>query len=78
MFSELKNMRRDADQVVDLRNRRASTFLPINPLKDGEDQEYPVRSYRKRLDRFNLVQFFCNTLFPRSYFMLKSRPGTLT
>ena len=26
-------MRRDADQVADVRNRRASIFLPINPLK---------------------------------------------
>ena len=26
-------MRGDADQVADARNRRASTFLPINPLK---------------------------------------------
>ena len=33
MFSELKNMRGDADQVTDVRNRKASTFLPINPLK---------------------------------------------
>ena len=33
MFSELKNMRGDADQVADVRNRRAGTFLPINPLK---------------------------------------------
>ena len=33
MFSELKNMRGDADQVADVRNRRASTFLFINPLK---------------------------------------------
>ena len=33
MFSKLKNMRGDADQVADVRNRRASTFLPINSLK---------------------------------------------
>ena len=33
MFSEPKNMRGDADQVADVRNRRASIFLPINPLK---------------------------------------------
>ena len=26
-------MREDADQVADVRNRMASTFLPINPLK---------------------------------------------
>ena len=26
-------MRGDADQVADVRNRRASIFLPINPLK---------------------------------------------
>ena len=26
-------MRGDADQVADVRNRRASTFPPINPLK---------------------------------------------
>ena len=33
MFSEPKNRRGDADQVADVRNRRASIFLPINPLK---------------------------------------------
>ena len=32
MFSELKNMRGDADQVADVRNRRVNIFLPINPL----------------------------------------------
>ena len=32
-FSELRNMRGDADQVADVRNRRASIFLPINPSK---------------------------------------------
>ena len=32
-FSEPKNTRGDADQVADIRKRRASTFLPINPLK---------------------------------------------
>ena len=26
-------MRGDADQVADVRNRKTSTFLPINPLK---------------------------------------------
>ena len=26
-------MRGDVDQVADVRNRRVSTFLPINPLK---------------------------------------------
>ena len=33
MFSELKNIRGDADQVPGVCNRRPSTFLPINPLK---------------------------------------------
>ena len=33
MFSELKSMRGDADQVADVRNRRTRIFLPINPLK---------------------------------------------
>ena len=33
MFRELKNIKGDADQVADVRNRRASTFLPINSLK---------------------------------------------
>ena len=28
-----KTMRGDADQVADVRNRRASIFLPINPSK---------------------------------------------
>ena len=32
-FSKLKNIRGDADQVADVHNRKASTFLPINPLK---------------------------------------------
>ena len=32
-FSELKNTRGDADYVADVRNGRASTFLPINSLK---------------------------------------------
>ena len=32
-FSELRNMRGDADQVADVRNWRASIFLPINPSK---------------------------------------------
>ena len=36
MFSELKNMRGDADQVADIRNPRASTFLLINLLKMAE------------------------------------------
>ena len=33
MFSELKNMRGDADQFADVRSRRVNTFFPINPLK---------------------------------------------
>ena len=33
LFSELKNMRGDVDQATDVRNRRASIFLPINPSK---------------------------------------------
>ena len=33
LFSELKSIRGDADQVAGVRKRRASTFLPINPLK---------------------------------------------
>ena len=33
MFSELKNIRGDADQLANVHNRRANTFLPINPLK---------------------------------------------
>ena len=54
-------------------------FLAHQPLEDGEDQQYPVRSYRKRFgERIDLVRLFCNALFPRSYFMLKSIPGTLT
>ena len=36
MFSELKNMRGDADQVADVRNRRANISLPINPLKTAK------------------------------------------
>ena len=33
LFSELKDMTGDADQVAGVRNRRASIFLPINPSK---------------------------------------------
>ena len=33
LFNKLRSMRGDADQVADVRNRRASIFLPINPLK---------------------------------------------
>ena len=33
LFNELKNMRGDADQIAEVCNRRASTFLPINSLK---------------------------------------------
>ena len=33
LLNELKVMRGDVDQVADVRNRRASLFLPINPLK---------------------------------------------
>ena len=36
MFSELKNMRGDADQIADVRNRRANISLPINPLKTAK------------------------------------------
>ena len=35
-FSELKSMRGDADQVADVRNRRASIPLPINPFKTAK------------------------------------------
>ena len=35
-FSKLKNTRGDADQVADVRNRRASISLPINPLKTAK------------------------------------------
>ena len=33
LFNKLKSMRGDAGQVADVRNRRASIFLPINPSK---------------------------------------------
>ena len=56
IFSGLKNMREDADQVADVRNRRASTFLPINPLKMAKTNKYPLRSYRKCLG-IDLVWF---------------------
>ena len=32
-FQRAENMRGDADQVADVRNRRASILLPINPSK---------------------------------------------
>ena len=34
--SELKNMKGDADQVADVRNRRANISLPIHPLKTAK------------------------------------------
>ena len=72
-------MRGDADQVADVRNRRASISLPINPLKTAKINQHPVRSYRKCIgERIDLVRFSYDTLFPRSYFMPKSRPCTLT
>ena len=78
MFSELKIMRGDVDQVADVRNRRASIFLPTNPLKMAKTNATRFGCVGMPWDIFNLVRFFCDALFPRSYFMLTSRPGTLT
>ena len=33
----------DANQVDDERNRRASIFLPVNPLKMAKFNTFPVR-----------------------------------
>ena len=71
-------MRGDADQVADVRNRRANIFLPINPLKTAKINNTRFGFIGMPWDRFDLVRFSCNTLFPCSYFMLKSRSGTLT
>ena len=60
----------DADQVVDVRNRRRSICLSINLLRTAKINQYPVRSCRKRFgQRIDLVRFSCDALFPRSYFM---------
>ena len=38
-------------------------FLTHQPLEHGEDQQYPVRSYRKRFgERIDLVRFSCDAL----------------
>ena len=65
-------MRGDADQVADVRKRRASTFLPINPLKIITTVSGSMYRMPWELDRFDLVRFSCDSLFPRSYFMLIS------
>ena len=73
LFSELKNnMRGDADQVADVRNRRASIFLPINPLKIITTVSGSMYRMPWEWDGFDLIQFSCDALFPRSYFMLIS------
>ena len=40
-FSELKSMRGNADQVADVRNRRASIPLPINSFKTANIKNTP-------------------------------------
>ena len=50
-------MKGDADQVADVRNRRASIFSHMyHPLEDGEDKQHPVWSQRKR-SRIGLIWF---------------------
>ena len=72
-----ESMRGDADQVADVRNRRASIFLPINPLK-MQRPTTPGSVVAKMLwVRFDLVWFSSNAFFPRSCYMLKLVPGTL-
>ena len=70
-------MRGDADKVADVRNRGETISLPINPLKTGKINITRFGCIGMPWDRFDLVRFFYNALFPRSYFMLKLRPGTL-
>ena len=65
-------MRGDADQVADVRNRRASTFLTINPLKIINTVSGSMYCMPWEWDKFDLVRFSCDALFPRSYFMLIS------
>ena len=78
MFSELKNIRGHADQVADVRNRRVNISLPINPLKTAKINNTRFGCIGNPWDRFDLVQFPCDALFPRRHFMLNLRPGTLT
>ena len=54
------------------RARRASTFLPINPLKSAKINNTRFGCIGMPWDIFDLVRFSCDALFPRSYFMLIS------
>ena len=65
-------MRGDADQVADVRNRRVSTFLPINPLKIITTVSGSMYRMPWEWDRFDVVRFSCDALFPRSYSILIS------
>ena len=78
LFNELKRMRGDADQVTDVRNRRASTFLPSNPLKMAKINNTRFGRIQKCFG-LDLIWFgsVVTRFFPRSYFMLKLVPGTL-
>ena len=49
-------MREDADQVADVRNRRASTFLPINSLKMAKTNATRFGCVGMPWDRFELVR----------------------
>ena len=37
-------MRGDADQAADVRNRRATIFLPINPLKMAKTNNFSLNT----------------------------------
>ena len=63
-------MRGDADQVADLRNRRANIFLPITPLKMARTNNTRFGRSENALG-FDLVWFCSNAFFPRNCFMLK-------
>ena len=69
-------MRGDADQVADVRNRRASIFSPTTPLKMARTNNTRFGRGENALG-FDLVWFCSNAFFPRSCFVLKLVRGTL-
>ena len=72
-------MRGDADQVADVRNRRASIFLPINPLKMATTKNTRFGRSENALARIELIWFVsvATRFFLGAIFMLKLVPGTL-
>ena len=52
----------DTDQVTDVRNRRASNFLPINPLKTAKINNTRFGRIENALGIGYLVRFSCDSL----------------